>query len=313
MPTCTSPTLLAAALMAAAAITSAHAGNNPSGESPCPPVHKFAEGTISTERWEWRLSFTPSRLQAYWSTTTGWWPGTREQATILTSRWWPWGWSEPEVAPFSGIHSDMDPHVSPDGRLLVFSSERPLPDGTRARMDLWQVHRTARGWSEPVHLGDAVNSDGDELYASVDRSGTLYFASDRSGEWNIYRSRRLGHGRYAPAEPLGPGVNSDERWEFNPEISPDGRTLLFTRLHFPDSELPDPGYGFGDLYVSHLRNGEFTPARNLGPCVNTAADEFHPTVLWDRKLLFFARSTGLPSDFYVTRLVLPETQHDPDE
>ncbi|MFC3549989.1 TolB family protein [Lysobacter cavernae] len=270
----------------------------------CPPVHKYAEGTISTDRWEWRLSFTPSRLRAYWSTTQGWWPGTRERATVLTAQWRPWGWDEPQVASFSGIHSDMDPHVSPDGRTLVFSSERPTPDGTAAKMDLWRVQRTLRGWGTPEHLGPAVNSAGDELYPSMDRHGTLYFASERGGEWDIYRSKRLHDGRYAAAERLGAGVNSGERWEFNPEISPDGRTLLFTRLDLPDA-LPDLGYGFGDLYVSRLRDGEFSPAQNLGPCVNTAWDEFHPTVLWERGLLFYARDIGRPSDFYVTRLNLP--------
>lgn len=308
MPTRRSPAFLVAALLVATSLMPAVAGDHA-----CPPVHRFAEGTISTERWEWRLNFSPDRLRTYWSTSTGWWPGTREQATIMTSRRRPRGWGEPKVAPFSGIHNDMDPHVSPDGRLLVFSSERPRPDGRSAKMDLWQVRRTGHGWGEPVHLGDAVNSDGDELYASSDRFGTLYFASDRSGEWNIYRSRRLDDGRYAASEPLGPGINTDGRWEFNPEISLDGRTLLFTRLGLPGSNLPEPGHGLGDLYVSRLRDGGFSPAINLGPCVNTAADEFHPTALWERGLLFFARNTGKHSDFYMTRLALPETAHDRDE
>ncbi|RPE81309.1 PD40 domain-containing protein [Vulcaniibacterium tengchongense] len=300
MPILPSPTSLVLALAAAALAGPA------SADGQCPPVHKYAEGTLSTERWEWRLSFTPSRQRAYWSTTAGWWPGTRERATILTSRRSPWGWGEPEVAPFSGLHSDMDPYVSPDGRVVVFSSERPRPDGSAGKMDLWQVRRTARGWSQPAYLGDAVNSAGDELYASTDRHGTLYFGSDREGEWNIYRSRRLRDGRYGPAEKLGPGVNSAQRWEFNPEISPDGRTLVFTRLDFPNDALPDLGHGWGDLYVSRLRRDGFGAARNLGPCVNTAWDEFHPTVLWERDLLFYARDVGRPSDFYVTRLPLPE-------
>ncbi len=288
-----------AALLACLLSLPAQAGGH--GDT-CPPVRKYAEGTLSTPQWEWRLSFAPSRLRAYWSTTAGWWPGTRERATILTARWWPWGWGEPEVASFSGIHSDMDPHVSPDGRTLVFSSERPVPDAAGGRMDLWKVERTPRGWGAPVHLGAAVNSAGDELYASTDRHGNLYFGSDRTGEWNIYRARRLPDGRYAPAQALGAGVNSAERWEFNPEISPDGRTLVFTRLDFPGDPLPDLGHGFGDLYASRLRDGQFTPARNLGPCVNTQWDEFHPTVLWEHGLLFYARDIGQPSDFYVTRL-----------
>ncbi|WP_031372485.1 TolB family protein [Lysobacter antibioticus] len=274
----------------------------------CPPVRKFADGVISTPQWEWRLSFTPSRQRAYWSTSKGWWPGTRERATVMTSQWRPSGWSAPQAAPFSGVHSDMDPALSPDGRYLVFSSERPRPDGVAAKMDLWIAKRGLRGWGEPRHLGAAVNSAGDELYPSTDRHGHVYFASDRDGEFDIYRSERLRNGDYAPARKVEGGVNTAERWEFNPEISPDGRILLFTRLDFPNDPLPDLGYGYGDLHAARLKDGRFGTAKNLGPCVNTVWDEFHPTVLWDRGLLFYARDIGRPSDFYYTRLQLPDLE-----
>ncbi|GHA72419.1 PD40 domain-containing protein [Cognatilysobacter bugurensis] len=270
----------------------------------CAAPEKFAEGVASSPRWDWRLTFEPSRRTMYWAHTQGWWPATRERATILTSRKTTDGWSAPEVASFSGVHSDMDPAVSPNGRTLFFSSERPRPDGRAARMDLWMVERHGRDWGEPVHLGDAVNSTGDELYASVDRHGTLYWASNRDGEFDIYRSRRERNGQYAVAEKVPGLVNSRLRWEFNPEISPDGRTLLFVRLDLPDA-LPDQGYGFGDIYASRLADAGFEEPVNLGPCINTAGDEFHPTVLWERKLLFFAKDLGRPSDFYVAPLVLP--------
>lgn len=294
--------VLTPSLMWAILALPAVAGNDPVND--CPTVRKFAEGVISSDAWEWRLTFTPWRHQAYFARTEGWWPATREQATILTTYRLPWGWSAPRVASFSGIHSDMDPFVSPDGRYMIFSSERPRPDGVEAKMDLWIAERGwwGWGWREPVHLGDAVNSAGDELYASMDRHGMLYFASDRAGEFDIYRSERHRDGSFGPAEKVPGKVNTTQRWEFNPEISPDGRTLLFVRL------FDDSGYGFGDIHVSRLRNSGFGEGINLGPCVNTAFDEFHPSVLWERKLLFFARDSGAPSDFYVTRLRLPSAR-----
>lgn len=60
-------------------------------------------------------------------------------------------------------------------------------------------------------------------------------------------------------------------WEFNPEISPDGQTLLFTSLR-------PGGHGFGDIYVSRRGPRGWGQPVNLGPVVNTAADEFHPTL-----------------------------------
>lgn len=279
----------------------------------CPEVEKFAPGVVSLDnRWEWRLNFDPSRTRLYFAATAGWWPGTRERATILTARRQPHGrWSMPVPASFSGVHSDFDPFVSPDGRTLYFSSMRPVDGREKADMDLWKVERTrAGGWGDPVHLGPAVNAEGyDELYSSVDRRGNLYFARVKAPvpteDVEIWRSQRRDDGSFGAPEKLGPGVNTPARWEYNPEISPDGRTLVFARLDLPADGLDDQGYGFGDLYVSHLRDGRFTQAKNLGPCVNTAADEFHPTVLWQHKSLYFARDIGAPSDFYSTRLELP--------
>ena len=301
MPFDTANACLAACLVLATAAA-------PASET-CPPVEKFAPGVISTDNWEWRLTFTPTRLRAYWSTSVGWWPGTRERAEIRTSHWLPGGWTQPVVASFSGLHADMDPFVSPDGLTLYFSSMRPVDGQEKADMDLWMVRRTWSGWGEPVHVAGASVDGYDELYPSIDVMGNLYFARVKAPvpteDVDIWRSKRRFDGSFAPAEKLGAEINTPQRWEFNPEVSPDGRTLLFVRLDRPDDGLPDLGHGWGDLYASRKGPRGFREGENLGPCVNSAADEFHPTVLWERGTLFFARDAGVPSDFYRTRLSLP--------
>ena len=167
----------------------------------------------------------------------------------------------------------------------------------------WMVERTPIGWGEPIHLGPEVNSPEDELYPSA-TSGTLYFASgplfpQPGKHWDIYSAERAGDG-FAPRVALGAGVNTvplpshtglQDAWEFNPEITVDGKTLLFTSLR-------PGGYGFGDIYISHLVNGEWTPARNLGPLVNTSSDEYHPTLSRDRRELYFVRRIPRIGDFY---------------
>lgn len=303
---------LTAALAAAGAAATGPARATPA-DGGCPPVEVFAPGVISLPgSWQWRLSFTPTRLRAYWSHSEGWWPGTRERAEIRTSHRLPdGGWSTPQVVPFSGQHADMDPFVHPLGIAMFFSSMRPVDGQARGDMDLWMVpRRWDGGWGEPVHLGDQVNADGyDELYPSVDLLGNLYFARVKAPvpteDVDIWRSKRRWDGSYGAPERLGPGVNTAERWEFNPEISPDGGRLLFVRLDRPDDGLEDEGFGWGDLYASRQHRGAFSAGVNLGPCVNTAADEFHPTVLWERNALYFARDPGAPSDFHRTRLRWP--------
>jgi hypothetical protein len=260
----------------------------------------FAPGVISDEREQWRITFTPDGKTAYFASSDFFFPFTR-QATIYESHLRDGTWSTPVVAPFSGRYSDIDPFLSPNGQRLYFSSIRPVDGVTNGDIDLWMVERTADGWGEPIHLGPEVNSPtADELYPSVSANGTLYFASgpffpQPGRHFDIYSAERDGDG-FAPRQALGPGVNTapvaggglQDAWEFNPEITPNGRTLVFTSLR-------PGGYGLGDLYVSHLHQGEWSAARNLGPRVNTAADEYHPTLSRDRRTLFFVRRSH-PND-----------------
>jgi len=263
---------------------------------------KFAEGIISDARQQWRISFAPDGRTAWFTTSDGFFPVTRK-ATIYVSRLGAGGWTAPEVAPFSGQYPDIDPHVTPDGRRLYFSSIRPVNGATRGDLDIWYVERAGDGWGAPVRLGDEVNSPADELYASSQRDGTLWFASGPAApgaglHWDIYRAERRGGG-FAPRVVLPAAINTQPKegggvqdaWEFNPEISPDGRTLVFASLR-------PGGLGLGDLWVSTLRDGQWTPARNLGAPVNSPADEYHPTFSPDGKDLYFVRRVAGNGDFY---------------
>lgn len=255
----------------------------------------LAPGVISSDQEEWRISFTPDGRTAYFGRSADFFPVSR-QATILMSRASAKGWSAPRVAPFSGQHPDIDPFVTADGRRLFWSSIRPVDGQSRADADLWMVERRRDGgWGEPRHLGAAVNSPADELYPTVTADGTLYFASDRPGGrggWDIYRSRPGHDGRYGPAENLGAPVNTDG-WEFNPLVV--GGLLLFTGLDRAG------GYGAGDLWYSIAKDGAWAPPRNLGPAVNTALDEYHPSLSPALDRLYFVRhdyDPWVPGDIY---------------
>lgn len=265
------------------------------------PKHEpavFAPGVVSTDREEYHITFTPDGRTAYWAVGDEFFP-ISEQATIVTSTYENGAWSAPQVASFSGQYSDIDPFITPDGSRLFFSSIRPVDGVPRDDADLWIVERTATGWSEPVHLGDAVNSPFEDLYPSVDEDGTLYLGSDRPGGfggWDIYSSTPAA-GSYGPAINLGPTINT-EFWEFNPFVTPDGRTLLYTGLSYPQ------GFGFGDIYVSRQKRGSWTPGENLGPTINTELDEYHPALSPSGKTLFFVRHSyepWIPGDVYAIK------------
>ena len=64
---------------------------------------------------------------------------------ILVSRFQNGKWGVPEMADFSGQHSDFDPFISPDGRRLFFCSNRPADDQRKSDFDILVVDKTATG------------------------------------------------------------------------------------------------------------------------------------------------------------------------
>jgi hypothetical protein len=279
----------------------------PSDESRPLVAEPFAADVLSDDQWQWRISFTPDERFAYFSVSEGWFPRTRQASIMRARRDSDGGWHAPELAPFSGRHSDMDPFITPDGKRLYFSSSRPVDGEPRGVFDIWYLEREGESWGEPVRLGAEINSDRDELYASASADGTLYFASGptgpgEEGSWNIYSAKPAGDS-FAPRARL-PGVNVEggstpdnpfADWDFNPEISPDGQLLFFTSLR-------PGGHGFGDIYVSRRQGDAWSEPVNLGPCVNTEHDEYHPSLSPDGKTLYFVRARfrpeTVPGNFY---------------
>ena len=81
---------------------------------------------------------------------------------------------------------------------------------------------------------------------------------------------------------LGPTVNSTSM-DRAPAISKDGLSLYF-------SSTRPGGFGMEDIYVSQreTRDSEWGPPTNLGPIINTTANELVPALSRDGHLLFFA-------------------------
>jgi hypothetical protein len=98
---------------------------------------------------------------------------------------------------------------------------------------------------------------------------------------------------------LGPLVNSTEL-DRGPAISKDGLSL-----YFASSRLDGSGFGGEDIYVSQreTRDSEWGPAMNLGPTINTTANEMVPAFSRDGHLMFFAsnRPGSLGVDIWVSR------------
>ncbi|MEM0999026.1 MAG: OmpA family protein [Bacteroidota bacterium] len=92
-------------------------------------------------------------------------------------------------------------------------------------------------------------------------------------------------------------VNSEFN-EGSATLSPDGKTLIFTRCDGPS------GLGSCDIYMADFVGGGWTNIRNLGPNVNSSAWDSHPNVTPDGNTIFFTsnRKGGFGmSDIYMTQ------------
>jgi peptidoglycan-associated lipoprotein len=124
------------------------------------------------------------------------------------------GWEEPvklEIKP-QGADSVTAGHptISKDGMTLIFASD--LPGGKGGR-DLWMIKRANAEdvWSDPVNLGDDINTPGDELFPYLHANGDLYFASNGHrgmGGLDIYHAVSTGLNQWAQLENMRYPINS---------------------------------------------------------------------------------------------------------
>jgi len=234
----------------------------------------LAEGTITTDEPEYAPTFSTNEKIIYFTRVSR----ERRFPAIYISRLTDGKWGNPEVVPFSGTYPDEYPMLSPDGSKLYFASRRPTEGASPKKYnDIWAVELTSKGWGEPVHMGEAVNTDFVDSHPSVTKDGTIYFHTNRDGNMDVYRSK-LANGKYAKPErlPFNSGAIDGE-----PFVSPDESFVIF-------SSAREGGYGSGDLYITCFRDGKWTEARNLGPGVNTPGWDGNPFLSKDRNYLYIS-------------------------
>jgi hypothetical protein len=267
-------------------LTGPYLGQRPPGMTP----EIFAPGIVSTCLQELNSVFSPAGQEFYFCVRT------IGASSLFVMKCVEGVWGRPEPLPFAGPYNDIDVSLSPDGRQLFFCSNRPVSGGgdPKEDYDIWTCRRQGTTWGPPEHLGDAVNSARDDFYPVATKSGALYFNSQRAGPGtnDIYVCRWV-DGRYAPAEKLGPEINTDRR-EFDAFVAPDESFIIFT------SERPEDDR-YGDLYISFKNpDGAWRPAKNMGKSINGPGPEFGTVLSPDGRCLFF------------TRQMLPRITRSPD-
>ncbi len=135
-------------------------------------------------------------------------------------------------------------------------------------------------WGEPVGLF-SINTKGNDAPIAISPDGQTLFTynSTNADGGDIYISNLVGQSWTTP-ERLNRYINT-EFWEGSCSLSGDGHYLYFA------SERPG-GLGGRDIWVSERINGDWGPAINLGPTINTPYDEDAPFIHPDGITMFLS-------------------------
>ncbi len=194
---------------------------------------------------------------------SGTFPGTYGKFDIYTAERTAFGWDNLRQMPrpVNSEYHDESGCLSSDGKVMLFSSDRPgaigdvtIPmnsrfgDGNHGNMDLWASIKTDTGWSEPINLGETINTPFAErsLYLHPD-GRTLYFSSNGHpglGGLDVYTSYRLKEDswtEWSVPKNLGRSINTVDD-DFSYKISVSGDTAYYAAQDAPG------GLGQWDVY-----------------------------------------------------------------
>uniref|UniRef100_UPI0035661B70 PorE family type IX secretion system protein n=1 Tax=Mariniphaga sediminis TaxID=1628158 RepID=UPI0035661B70 len=117
-------------------------------------------------------------------------------------------WSDPiKVQVVGDSLIAAHPALSYDGSELYFVSDMPGGFGGK---DIWKAEKVGGAYANPVNLGEAINTPGDEMFPFARDNGELYFSSNYHmgmGGLDIFRAVKNDDGTWT-VENMGYPVNS---------------------------------------------------------------------------------------------------------
>jgi outer membrane protein OmpA-like peptidoglycan-associated protein len=184
------------------------------------------------------------------------------------------GWSAPKLLPepINSKNNEGAPCFSADGQLMIYTICGQ--EGGIGSCDLYFSILEGNQWTNPVNVGNVVNSEEWDSQPTISSDGTrIIFTSTRKdgyGEEDLYMTERNIFGEWGPAQNLGGIVNTPFS-DMAPFFSQDGKTLYF-------ASEGHPGYGKADIFKTTFENGKWTAPINLGRPLNTEGTDRYFTI-----------------------------------
>ncbi len=174
-------------------------------------------------------------------------------------------------------NSEFNPVISEDENTIVFSKSLAFFDA------IMFTKKLNGAWTAPVNLNEPLKIDVErDLYpTSISDDGKtiyLYGAEDYDG---VIFTTTLENETWGPLIKLNDNINT-KYWESHATVSHDNKKLYFTSNR-------KGTIGGLDIFVSERDStGDWGPAVNLGPVINTPQNEETPFLSKDDKTLYFS-------------------------
>ncbi len=195
------------------------------------------------------------------------------------------GWSTPKLMPepINSMNDDFGASFTGDAQTMVYV--RCGEEESVGGCDLYIATVEGKKWTEPVNMGNVVNSEGWDSQPSISSDGSkIVFASTRDGGYggiDLYITEKNHLGEWGIPQNLGGIVNTPYK-DSSPYLAPDGKSLYY-------ASEGHPGLGGQDIFYSLFDNGRWTKPLNLGAPINSTGDDKNFTTSAAGKA-FFASS-----------------------
>lgn len=248
-------------------LTGPYLGQTPPGMTP----EIFAPGIISTDAFEFSISFSPDGKMLVFTRKHG-----KLGNRLIYMKEKDGVWTKPQLAPFAEDCIEFEPFISPDGKKIFFNSERALPKTEKKMVNdekIWYSVKTKSGWGKAKFLEGIINT-GWIMNPSITQDGTIYICGE-VGEKNGILRFEPENGEYQTAESLFMGAH--------PYVSPEESYIIFDKSGKSWKE--------NKLYISfRINDKEWTDPMELDSEINSTKTESYAFVTVDGKYLFFNRS-----------------------
>lgn len=200
----------------------------------------------------------------------------------------PRGWKLNMGHLINSEYSDYGPALSPQNDILLFTSKRNVikkPMGDMQNEDIFWSDYKYGSWGEATEFSE-LNTRYNEGSVCLSNDGkTLYFARcdapDSYGNCDLYAAHLQPDSTWGKVKNLGPRINS-KSWDSHPALSHEDDTLYFASDRIG-------GFGLSDIYYSTQDNsGDWSPAKNLGPVINTRNNDVSPFFHPKYNVLYFS-------------------------